>query len=211
MIGTPGRLAFVIWISLAQGSVCRATIGSASAPMKSYTDEVGGISLHYPALWTFSKISVSYFPSAIAPNGEPVQAVFSLSPQGNYYEHTTLTGLRFLYRRLKAANRPECDSILLNNRDIGKLEHLTLHGVPFSHLATGEAGMMKAESQEAYATWRGGTCYLFEEQLDEIAKGTDDQKTRSLTAAETRALRRHLNDILQSVKFSTPTPAPAHQ
>ena len=71
--------------------------------------------------------------------------------------------------------------------------------------------MMKAESQDAYATWRNGTCYLFEEQLDQIAKGTDDQKTRNLTAAETRALRRHLNDILRSITFITPTPAPAHQ
>ena len=85
------------------------------------------------------------------------------------------------------------------------MEHLTLNGVPFAHLATGEAGMMKTESQEAYATWRSGTCYLFEEQLDEIAKGTDDGKTRDLTAAEMRALRRHLNDILQSVTFSTPS------
>ena len=208
MRGTARRLAFVAWMSLAQGSVCHAIIRSASVPMKSYTDEVGGISLHYPAVWTFSKTAGSYFPSAIAPNGEPVQAVFSFSPQGNLYEHTTLTGLQFLYRRLEAVTRPECESILLTNRDIGKLEHLIVHGVPFSHLATGEAGMMKAESQEAYATWRGGTCYLFEEQLDEIAKGTDDQKTRSLTAAETRALRRHLNDILQSVKF---TPTHAHQ
>ena len=179
--------------------------------MKSYTDDVGGISLHYPAVWTFSKAAASYFPSAIAPNGEPVQAVFSFSPQGNYYEHTTLTGLQFLYRRQQAVTRAECESLLLTNRDVGRLERMTLHGVPFSHLATGEAGMMKAESQEAYATWRGGTCYLFEEQLDEIAKGTDDQKTRSLTAAETRALRRHLHDILQSVRFSTPKPAPAHQ
>ena len=100
---------------------------------------------------------------------------------------------------------------MLTNRDVGKLEHLTLHGTPFAHLAAGEAGMTKAESQEAYATWRGGTCFLFEEQLDQIAKGTDDQKTRSLTAAEIRALRRHLNDILQSVTFSTLTPAAAHR
>ena len=211
MIGTAGRLAFLVWILVAQVSLCHAGIGSASVPMKSYTDEVGGISLHYPAVWNFSTTAGSYFPAAIAPNGEPVQAVFSFNPQGNYYEHTTLTGLQFLYRRLEAVTQPACESILLTNRDTGKLEHLTLHGVPFAHLATGEAGMMKSESQEAYATWRGGTCYLFEEQLDEIGLGTDDQKTRSLTGAETRALRRHLNDILQSVTFSTPTPAPTHQ
>ena len=179
--------------------------------MKSYTDEVGGISLQYPTVWTFSKTAGSYFPSAIAPNGEPVQAAFSFSPQGNYYEHTTLTGLEFLYRRVAAVTQPACESILLTNRDVGKLEHLSVHGVTFAHLATGEAGMMKSESQEAYATWRGGTCYLFEEHLDEIAAGTDDQKTRNLTAAETRALRRHLNDILQSVRFSTPPTAASNQ
>ncbi len=187
-----------------------AMIGSAAVPRKSYTDEVGGIRLYYPGVWTFSKTAGSYFPSAISPNGEPVQAVFSFSPQGNYYEHTTLTGLQFLYRRQRTATRQDCESILFTDRDIGKLDHLTLHGVPFSHLAAGEAGMMKSESQEAYVTWRGGTCFLFEEQLDEIAKGTDDGKTRILTAAETRALRRHLNDILHSVTFITPTPAPAH-
>ena len=173
--------------------------------MKVYTDEVGGVSCRYPSVWTFSKTPGSYFPSDIAPNGEPVQAVFSFSPQGNYYEHTTLTGLQFLYRRQEAPSQSACESIPLTNRDIGKLEHVTLNGVPFAHLATGEAGMMKTESQEAYATWRGGTCYLFEEQLDEIARGTDDGKTRNLTAAEMRALRRHLNDILQSVTFSTPS------
>ena len=211
MVWTAGRLAFLVCLSFAQSSLCHAVFGSAPRSMKSYTDEVGGISLHYPAVWTFSKTAGSYFSSAIAPSGEPVQAVFSFSPEGNFYEHTTLTGLQFLYRRQQAATRTECESILLSNRDLGRLEHLTLHGVPFSHLATGEAGMMKAESQEAYATWREGTCYLFEEHLDEISEGTDNQKTRGLTAAEIRALRRHLNDILRSVKFSKPTPAPAHQ
>ena len=107
MIRTAGWLAFFVWISLAQGSLCHAFIGSASVPMKSYTDEVGGVSLHYPAVWTFSKTAGSYFPSAIAPNGEPVQAVVSFSPQGNYYEHTTLTGLQFLYRRQQAVTRAE--------------------------------------------------------------------------------------------------------
>jgi hypothetical protein len=209
MIQTAGRLALFVWVSLGHASLVHPVTHSASPPMKSYRDEVGGVSLRYPSVWTFSKTSGSYFPSAIAPNGELLQAVFSFSPQGNFYEHTTLTGLQFLYRRQQGVTRPECESILLANRDNGKLEHLTVHGVPFAHLATGEAGMMKSESQEAYATWRGGTCYLFEEQLDEIAQGVDDQKTQSLTAVEVRALRRHLDDILQSVKFGTPVPAPA--
>ena len=210
MIGTAGQLAFFVWASLAQVRLPHAVIKSASVPMKSYKDETGGVSLRYPSVWTFSNTAGSYFPSAIAPQGEPVQAVFSFSPKGNYYEGTTLTGLQFLYRRQQTATRQDCESILFTNRDVGKLDHLTLHGVPFSHLAAGEAGMMKSESQEAYATWRGGTCFLFEEQLDEIAKGTDDGKTRNLTAAEARALRRHLDDILHSVTFIAPTPAPAH-
>lgn len=181
------------WMLFALATLCHAAVQPVSTPMTSYTDPVGGVSLQYPAVWTVSKTATSYFPSAIAPNGEPVEAVFSFSPNGNYYEHTTLTGLRFLYRRVEGATQSACESTLTTNRPVGTLGHLTLHGARFAHVSTGEAGMMKSESQEAYAAWRGGTCYLFEEQLDQIAPGTDDQKTRSLTRAEIRALRRHLH------------------
>jgi hypothetical protein len=73
----------------------------------------------------------------------------------------------------------------------------------YSHSSGGEGGMCHEISSDVYATWRAGTCYLFEEDFMTICPGVVEG-TRGLTAQETRALQRHLDQIMQSVTFAAP-------
>lgn len=172
---------------------------------KTYMDPEGGVSFQYPAIWTFSRDASSYFSRVIVSEGEPLQAVLSFSPKGNYYEHTTLTALEFLYRRKPTPTRQACEALLLDNSGDGDAPApLTIHGVTYAHLHTGDAGMMKSVDQDGYAAWRGGMCYLFEGDLSEISLGVDGEKNRALTNREHRVLERHMSDVMQSVQFTPP-------
>ena len=57
-------------------------------------------------------------------------------------------------------------------------------------------------SSEVYSTWRAGTCHLFEEDFMTLCPGVVEG-TRGLTPRETRALQRHLDQIMQSVVFTS--------
>lgn len=204
-----GTLAGCLAASSMGASVQVAAAQGAAKPVpvtkKTYTDPEGGVSFQYPALWTFSRDGSTYFTLIIVSAGEPVQAALSFSPKGNYYEHTTLTGLEFLYRRKPTPTRQACEAVLLDNSGDGDPPApLTIHGVAYAHLHTGDAEMMKSVEQDGYVTWRGGTCYLFEGDLREISLGVDGEKNRALTNRETQALKRHLSDIMQSVQFTPP-------
>jgi hypothetical protein len=68
-----------------------------------------------------------------------------------------------------------------------------------------DAAMCHGVKQEVFRTYRksgeGGTCYLFEGDMDTTCVGALDGQ-RALTATETRALMRHLNAIPQSIRFA---------
>ena len=133
---------------------------------KTYADPEGGISLQYPANWTFARDASSYLSHVIAADGETLQADLSFNPKGNYYEHTTLTALEFVYRRKSTPMRQACEALLLDSSGNGEAPApLTTRGVTYAHLSTGDTGMMHSVKQDDYATWRGGICYLFESDL----------------------------------------------
>lgn len=201
------RLRLVGALALAVSMLGANLRAQAPGLTKSYLDSEGGVSFRYPSVWTSSKRWGSYFSAAIAPNAEPMNVAVSFSPVGNYYAPTTLTGLDFLYRRVAAPDSETCLKILRQGEGGGKPEQVVINGVPFGHVATGEAGMSKAVSQDVYVTYRSGTCYLFEEDVDEVGAGVVPGKDRNLTAQERRALRRHLAEVMNSVRLADPAPA----
>ena len=180
--------------------------GQAPVPTESYSDPVGGVSFRYPRVWTRSTLGSSPFGAVIAPDAEHLTGALSFSPVGNYYAATTLTGLDFLYRRVAEPNHEACVNILTRNpsQSGDRPEQVTINGVRFVHVATGDAGMSKSVSQNAYVTYRSGTCYLFEEDIDEVGRGVVPGKNRSLTVQERKALRRHLAEVMSTVHLAGP-------
>lgn len=213
-----GRLSVLISIGMLSGCLAVSSTGvtvqvgaghGAAKPVhgskKPYTDPEGGVSLQYPANWTFSRNASSYLSHVIASDGETLQADLSFNPKGNYYEHTTLTALEFVYRRKSTPTRQACVVLLVDSSGNGEAPApLTTRGVTYAHLSTGDAGMMKSVKQDGYATWRRGICYLFESDFSQISLGVDAEKNRALTKSEYQALERHLTDIMQSVEFTLP-------
>jgi hypothetical protein len=80
---------------------------------------------------------------------------------------------------------------------------LTINGARFLHIATSDAGMCHQVSREIYGAFRGGSCFLFEAATQTFCPGVVDG-TRELMPAETRALARHLDSIVQSITIGPP-------
>jgi hypothetical protein len=177
-----------------------AVWGAGAVPMKRYIDVANGVSFLYPAVWKSVKPD-EYLQSFIqGTSGQPmVEVVFS--PQGNLYEKTVLSGLAFLYFVVPETSEAAC----LKRGDLdgaatGAAQKVVIGGVAYTHVSVGDAATSHRLSSDVYATWRRGTCYLFEEDMRTMAPGVEEGK-RDLTATEVRALQRHLDAVMQSVRL----------
>lgn len=182
----------------------------ADVPMLLYQDSKYGVSFRYPSVWTrISKDDQGYFGTKILESspGSDVEfrAAVKFSPSGNYYEKTDLDYLSFTYAVAKAASHKACDKIAASNVDPGDhLRTIDLAGVEFTQIEGGDAGMMKGVSLIVASTYRQGTCFLFEQDEGETSAKTKPG-SRPLTPQEERNLRRHLDLIFASVRFTRPT------
>jgi hypothetical protein len=169
-------------------------------PMASYHDPDGDVSFEYPVVWKVDNSTQSYLPLMILQGGrEPrVQVVFST--KGNLYENTTLHGLLFAYVKATQLTAEACAGMAVAP-DQTKVEAVSIDGVSFEHFEMEDAAMCHGVRQEIYRTYRNGTCYLFEGDMDTTCFGAVDGQ-RDITPTERRALMRHLNAIPQSIRFA---------
>jgi hypothetical protein len=181
----------------------------ADVPTQLYQDLKYGVSFQYPSIWTrISKDDQGYFGTKIlgsSPGSDiKFRAAVKFSPSGNYYEKTDLEDLSFTYAVANAASQKACDKIAASNVDPGDHPRtMDLAGVKFTQIEGGDAGMMQGVSLIVASTYRQGTCFLFEQDEGEIAAKTKPG-SRPLTVQEERNLKRHLNAVLASVRFTRP-------
>ncbi len=181
----------------------------ADVPTQLYQDLKYEVSFRYPSVWTrITEDDQGYFGTKILGSslGSNVKfrAAVKFSPLGNYYEKTNLEYLSFTYAVANAASQKTCDKIAASNVDPGDHPRtIDLAGVGFTQIEGGDAGMMQGVSLIVASTYRQGTCFLFEQDEGELAAKTKPG-SRPLTAQEERNLRRRLDAVLASVRFTRP-------
>jgi len=182
-------------------SLCVATL-AAHAQLTTYSDPATGVTFQYPSVWKkVPKPDTMTQPMILMAGINPV-IDFEFSPKGNLYEKTNLVGLDFLYYTAPAANAAACSKIVTDAAGSdSKPNTKTIHGVAFQHIQTSNSGMCHEMSADIYSIYRNGACYLFEEDFMNVCAGVVDG-TRGLSAAETKALQRHLDAITQSIVFA---------
>jgi hypothetical protein len=197
--------------AVSQTSARSATPKTPSAahdvPTLTYRDPANGVSFRYPAAWTLSQENTFMEPPGILESGVPgprraATAVATFSSAGNYYAKTNLTGLEFTYVVLPQRSAEECASMANANlmADSDKPNTVTIQGVPFLHIEFADAGMCHERGADIYETYRGGKCFLFEADFHTMCPGVVEG-TRALTVDETKALKRHLDGIVQTVRI----------
>lgn len=181
----------------------------ADVPTQLYQDSKYGIFFRYPSVWTrITKDDQGYFGTKILGsslgNDVEFRAAVKFSSSGNYYKKTNLEYLSFTYAVANAASQKACDKIAASNVDPGDHPRVVdIAGVKFTQIEGGDAGMMQGVSLIVASTYHQGTCFLFEQDKGELAAKTKPG-SRPLTAQEERNLRRHLNAVLASVRFTRP-------
>jgi len=173
--------------------------------MKTWSDPAIGLTFKYPAVWKLVPQPESYTPPmTLQPNQKPVVDV-QFTGAGNLYSKTNLTELDFVYSTQPAESPAACYKAGNIGDDNTKPTLRTIHGVVYSHSGGASAGMCHGISSEAFASFRGRTCHIFEEAFMTVCPGVVEG-TRGLTTNETKALQGHLDAIMQSVVFAPTTP-----
>jgi hypothetical protein len=179
-------------------------------PLTHWADPATGVSLDYPTVWKRTKGSEDYCPAVafeqsrgVPEHAVPVRFAAVFSPESNVYAQTTLESLAFLFGTMPHSTPAACRQFVGDMAGAPQ-NNLTIGGVPYAHSSAGECGLSHSITAEIYTTFRNGSCYVFEEDFDESTGRLGEDGTRELTAAERRALRRHLHGILQSVRIASP-------
>jgi len=170
------------------------------APMATYTDSGGDLSFECPVGWKVMSEPPFYNAPYTWSSERTPQVLVGFSPDGNHYEKTTLAGLTFAYVKAAKPSLESCSAMVTGSTP-QKISTVLIHGVTFEQFEFEGAGMCHESLQHVYWTYRGGTCYVFEGDMNTICSGVVEGE-RDLTAAETRALRRHLEAIPQSIQFA---------
>jgi hypothetical protein len=168
--------------------------------MATYTDAAGDLSFDYPAVWKLDNSAAFSVPPHVVSGGLSSQARVVFSPAGNVYQRTNLNSLIFVYGKADKPSQEACTATAVGSEP-QKAETILVHGVSFQHFETTVGGMCHDADQQVYWTYRAGTCYVFEGDMNTLCAGVVDGQ-RALTAAETQALKRHLDAIPQSIRFA---------
>lgn len=169
-------------------------------PLTKYMDRGHGVGFQYPSAWK-PTTDPSYFGAAFGREQMRPIASFAFSPKGNLYEKTVLLGLTFNYFVVPSPNLNACveEAKAGANADAAP-KKVRINGVSFVEVSGTDAGMCHQRSSEVDVTWRSGQCLIFERDFDTQCDGVGDGK-RALTLQEGKALQRHLDQVMQSVRL----------
>ncbi len=204
----PGRLPLPLTLFVL--SIHAIAQAQQPVPTSTYTDPAQGVSFRYPAVWQLSKTGQFYDSVPIVPpETQETQAVVNFKAANTPYANTNLSGLDFTYTVVPQPSSSDCDALAIKSTGgPGKSDHLNLNGVSFLHLKSGSASMCNQLTADLYTTFRNGRCFVFQAGFHTICAGVVDG-SRALTPAETRALSRHLDAIMPTVRFSTSARPPS--
>jgi hypothetical protein len=198
------RSAFVLFLCpffFIAAQVPKPPATTAKAQLKIYSDSINGVTFNYPVDWSVSQKPAFYLQPLIFDPQQPTPAVVSFRPSGDRVE-TNFDGLEFVYVALSKPGQTSClESITKDiDPDERRLETVTINGTRFFDIKTGDAGLCHQASRNIYETYRHGTCFLFEAALHTVCPDPDNGKFQ-LTAAQSKALSRPLDAIIQTVKI----------
>jgi hypothetical protein len=184
-----------------------------------YVDPANGVSFRYPASWLLNQGVGAYFMPVIlaksnpAPECDPyykptayVALVGRDAKEGPYRDTNFYNGW-FLYRIA-----PELDGIqcyreaaapLLdgsNETDNWKLNWRTIDGVRFRRGTGTNQGLCNETTEDFYATFHAGHCYLFEKQINTNCSGTGH---RDMTPGELDGINQQFDSVMLSVRFTS--------
>jgi hypothetical protein len=175
---------------------------AARVSLKIYSDSTNGVSFSYPAGWKMSREPSFYLAPLIFYPQQSAQAMVSFRPSGTHIE-TNFDGLEFAYVALSEPDQTSCLQQVTKDIDPEerRLETVTINGTRFFDINTGDAGLCHQANRNIYETYRHGTCLLFEAAFYTVCPDPDDGRAQ-LTAAQSKALSRPLDAIIQTVKVS---------
>jgi hypothetical protein len=177
----------------------------APVPMKTYTDPANGVTFQYPSAWVPTAQAPSYLgPSFTTGSDNPTvpQASFTFVSDGNLYAKTLLLSITFTYFAVPAKDAASCLQLAKNSTGSNTpAKSVTIHGLQFQEVDGSDAGMCHEQGNQIDVIYRNNQCFAFERDFNTECNGAGDHK-RNLTAAENKALQRHLDTAMQSVVFS---------
>lgn len=176
---------------------------AAKAPLKIYSDSANGVSFNYPADWKMSREPSFYLLPLIFYPQQSAQAMVSFRPSGPHLE-TNFDGLEFAYVASQEPSQTSCLERVTKEIDPEerRLQTVTINGTRFFDINTGDAGLCHQANRNIYEIYRHGTCFLFEAAFYTVCPDPDDGRVQ-LTAAQSKALSRPLDAIIQTVKISS--------
>jgi hypothetical protein len=169
-------------------------------PISIYQDAETGVRFQYPVVWKQVSDGSDYLAPSVLKPGEHAKVIVAFSPKGNLYEKTNLSGLTFTFLAPVVHSRSECMDRVRKDPSIQHSSRQTIHGITYLHGSGGDAAMCHQQSAEVYATYRSGSCFVFEKDFN-TSCAFPDQGRRELTQSEREALQRHLDAIMEIVSF----------
>ena len=180
-----------------------SVLESQRADLTLYRDPATGVSFRYPTVWRPAQGGVVPAPAFSAVAGSP-RITQEFSPQGNVYAPTVLRGLTFSYTVQTNSDRDACAAVprraVQSSADRGDVIY---GGNNFAEASGSDAGACTRVESRVDSTLRDRECLVFERDfITSCPYVTSQTLPRPLTQAETAALHRHLDDIMQSVQIA---------
>jgi len=175
---------------------------------REYVDSANGVRFNYSASWQLGPGVGSYIPPAILENDKnPAEALQAdaivvlkgRDAENGPYAHTNFISGIFYYRLASELTEKQCyaraDSLA---EDKGKVDRAEIHGVRYAHGHVDGQALCNESTQDLYATFRSGRCYLFEKQVSTICQHAE---LRDITPGELKEINRELSQIMVSVQL----------
>jgi hypothetical protein len=198
-----------------------AFMGSAAASgqilqgpqFREYVDTANGVSFRYPGAWFLNRGGVSYFQPLISINDEQPEKPFSpmvkvgIEGRGikfGLFSDSNFINAAFLYRFAPELNEAQCyarakPSLNYAVEDGWKTESLTIDGVQFQHLSGGPVESCNRNTEDLYATFHRGKCFLFEKN---IITTCVNQSAHPIGRSDLKQIDGDFDKVMQTVRFA---------
>jgi hypothetical protein len=180
-----------------------------------FRDPAYQVSFRYPVDWKLADeehfmfgLRIQNYPSPSS-KGRLRALLYSMDIPGvRPWPETNFAGIEFGYDARPVGSSRACQAEAHNGFHPGKVETLTVHGIPFWHWTDGDGGMSQSVSEDIYATYvgsaTGGSCLLFDLAVHE-STAAGDNPARAYTPNERHLIYQSLTGVLSSVRISTPS------
>lgn len=197
-----------------------------TSPTKSsfqrYVDPANGVTFRYPASWHLNQGGGAYIPPVILKNpADPTDpynptayvALVGRDAKRGPYSNSNFINAWFLYRIAPHLNQEQCYAQASaplqnsNESDNWKVDWRMIDGVRFYRGMGTDGGLCNETTEDFYAAFHVGRCYLFEKQVNTICPHSDG--LRDITPRELGGINQQLDAVMLSVRFtsaSAPTP-----